>query len=38
MADSEITLVDGPDGNTRNAHNTTLAYAERHTLVPLWAR
>jgi hypothetical protein len=30
-----ITLVDGPDGITRNAHSTTLAYAERHTLVPL---
>jgi hypothetical protein len=33
-----ITLVDGLDGNTGNAHSTTLAYAERRTLVPHIAR
>jgi len=29
-----ITVADGLDGNVGNAHNTTLAYAQRRTLVP----
>jgi len=29
-----ITLVDKLDGNVGNAHSTTLAYAQQHTLVP----
>jgi hypothetical protein len=33
-----ITLVDGLDDNAGNAHSTTLAYAERRTLVPLFGR